>query len=41
MLEDRGYADIAGELRCSESVVRMRVSRALKTLRTALEVGDE
>jgi hypothetical protein len=29
--------DPARELECSEAVVRMRVSRALKTLRTAME----
>jgi RNA polymerase sigma-70 factor (ECF subfamily) len=41
VLEDRAYADIAGELDCSPSVVRMRVSRALKSLRTAMEVRDD
>ncbi|HEY1775288.1 MAG TPA: RNA polymerase sigma factor [Solirubrobacteraceae bacterium] len=41
-LEDRGYTDIAQELRCSPVVVRMRVSRALKTLRSAgLEARDD
>ena len=35
-LEERGYAEIAGELRCSESVVRKRASRGLATLRTQL-----
>ena len=34
-VEDRRYTDIAQELRCSPVVVRMRVSRALKTLRNA------
>jgi RNA polymerase sigma factor (sigma-70 family) len=34
---DRSYEEIAGELRCSESVVRQRVSRALKTLKSQLE----
>jgi len=34
-VEDRRYADIAAELRCSPVVVRMRVSRALKALRNA------
>jgi RNA polymerase sigma factor (sigma-70 family) len=33
---DRDYADIAAELRCSEAVVRQRVSRGLRTLRTRL-----
>ncbi len=35
VLEERRYIDIAQELRCSPAVVRMRVSRALKTLRNA------
>jgi len=34
LLEDRGYPEIAAELGCSESVVRKRVSRGLRTLRT-------
>lgn len=37
VLEGREYADIAAELRCSESVVRKRVSRALGVLRRARE----
>jgi RNA polymerase sigma factor (sigma-70 family) len=37
VLHERSYEDIATELRCSESVVRQRVSRALKTLRSQLE----
>ena len=32
-LDERGYAEIAAELRCSESVVRKRVSRGLAALR--------
>ena len=36
VVQDRSYADIAGELRCSEAVVRQRVSRGLRTLRTRL-----
>jgi RNA polymerase sigma-70 factor (ECF subfamily) len=36
VLEERDYAQIASELRCSEAVVRKRVSRALQTLRGAL-----
>ena len=36
VLEDREYAEIAGELRCSEAVVRQRVSRGLRTLRARL-----
>lgn len=39
VIEERGYAEIAGELRCSEAVVRQRVSRGLRTIRTRL-VGD-
>ncbi len=39
VLDERPYADIARELRCSEAVVRKRVSRALKTLRTS--IGDQ
>jgi RNA polymerase sigma factor (sigma-70 family) len=35
-LEDRGYAEIAGELRCSESVIRKRASRGLAALRAQL-----
>jgi RNA polymerase sigma factor (sigma-70 family) len=37
VVEERPYQEIASELRCSESVVRQRVSRALKTLRSQLE----
>jgi RNA polymerase sigma-70 factor (ECF subfamily) len=32
-LEERGYAEIAAELRCSESVIRKRVSRGLTELK--------
>jgi RNA polymerase sigma-70 factor (ECF subfamily) len=35
-VEERGYAEIAAELDCSESVVRKRVSRGLAALRTQL-----
>jgi RNA polymerase sigma-70 factor (ECF subfamily) len=38
-VEDRGYADIAAELRCSESVVRKRVSRGLAAMRAQLRDG--
>ena len=34
IIDDRTYGDIANELHCSEALVRTRVSRALKTLRT-------
>jgi RNA polymerase sigma factor (sigma-70 family) len=36
VMHDREYADIAGELRCSEAVIRQRVSRGLRTLRARL-----
>jgi RNA polymerase sigma factor (sigma-70 family) len=36
ILDERDYAQIACELRCSEAVVRKRVSRALRTLRGAI-----
>jgi RNA polymerase sigma-70 factor (ECF subfamily) len=39
IIDERDYAEIAGELRCSPAVVRMRVSRALKTLRRAAAGG--
>ncbi len=37
VVEDRSYQELAGELRCSESVVRKRVSRGLQTLRARME----
>jgi RNA polymerase sigma factor (sigma-70 family) len=37
VLEDCSYADIAGEMRCSEAVVRKRVSRGLDALRVNLK----
>ena len=37
VLEDRGYGELAGELGCSEQVVRQHVSRGLKRLRTLIE----
>lgn len=36
VLRERDYAEIAGELRCSEALVRKRVSRGLRALRTRL-----
>jgi RNA polymerase sigma factor (sigma-70 family) len=39
VLQEREYADIARSLRCSEAVVRQRVSRGLRRLRAELE-GD-
>ncbi len=40
VVAERDYADIARELRCSEAVVRKRVSRALSTLRERAERGS-
>ncbi len=37
VLKERDYAELATVLRCSESVVRQRVSRGLRTLRRRLE----
>jgi RNA polymerase sigma-70 factor (ECF subfamily) len=37
VLDERAYADIAGELRCSEAVVRQRVRRGLMRLRRLWE----
>jgi RNA polymerase sigma factor (sigma-70 family) len=39
IVEGLGYGDIAGELRCSQAVVRQRVSRGLSTLRARLAGG--
>src|SRR3954470_17327749 len=39
ILDDRGYEEIAAALRCSEQVVRKRVSRGLARLRAQME-GD-
>jgi RNA polymerase sigma-70 factor (ECF subfamily) len=36
ILDEQDYSEIAGGLRCSEAVVRKRVSRALQTLRGAM-----
>lgn len=38
-LDERGYAEIAAELCCSESVVRKRVSRGLAALHAQLDEG--
>jgi RNA polymerase sigma factor (sigma-70 family) len=40
ILDERSYADIARELRCSSSVVRKRVSRGLARLRATVEEGS-
>jgi RNA polymerase sigma factor (sigma-70 family) len=37
VLEERDYPELAAALRCSESVVRQRVSRGLRALRARLE----
>jgi RNA polymerase sigma factor (sigma-70 family) len=37
IIDERPYDEIASELSCSESVVRQRVSRGLKTLRNQVE----
>ena len=36
-LDERGYAEIAADLRCSESVVRKRISRGLAALHAQLD----
>jgi RNA polymerase sigma-70 factor (ECF subfamily) len=40
VLDGRDYQEIADELRCSSSVVRQRVSRGLRTIRSKLEVPE-
>ena len=40
VLDEREYPDIAHELRCSEALVRQRVSRGLRALRTRLAGGQ-
>jgi len=37
VVQERSYEEIAHELRCSEVVVRQRVSRGLRTLRSEME----
>lgn len=39
VLDERDYAQIAGELRCSQALVRQRVSRGLRNLRE--RIGGE
>lgn len=39
-IDDRGYPEIAAQLRCSESVVRKRVSRGLAALRAGFARGE-
>jgi RNA polymerase sigma factor (sigma-70 family) len=40
VIEERDYADIAGQLRCSEQVARQRVSRGLARMRARLEENN-
>jgi RNA polymerase sigma factor (sigma-70 family) len=37
IVDERSYDEIAADLQCSKSVVRQRVSRALRTMRSELE----
>jgi RNA polymerase sigma factor (sigma-70 family) len=37
VIDERDYADIAKDMRCSEAVVRKRVSRGLRAMKTHLE----
>ena len=39
VIDDRPYGEIAAELACSESVVRQRVSRGVRTMRERLSGG--
>src|SRR3954465_12746794 len=41
VLDEREYAEIAQELSCSEAVVRQRVSRATRSLRSMREQGRQ
>jgi RNA polymerase sigma factor (sigma-70 family) len=41
ILDERDYGDIARDLGCSQAVIRMRVSRALKTLRAEAEAQHD
>ena len=40
VVDERTYEEIAAELRCSESVVRKRVSRGVQTLRDQIREAD-
>lgn len=40
IFDELDYSEIASDLRCSEAVVRKRVSRALRTLRAGLETPE-
>jgi RNA polymerase sigma-70 factor (ECF subfamily) len=37
VVDDRPYSDIAAEMRCSEFLIRQRVSRGLRTLRSRIK----
>lgn len=37
VIDEQSYPELAAGLRCSEAVVRQRVSRGLRTLRKMLE----
>lgn len=37
IVEDRSYSEIAAELRCSQSVIRKRVSRGVRAIRAKME----
>ncbi|MBA3263516.1 MAG: hypothetical protein H0T69_13805 [Thermoleophilaceae bacterium] len=37
IVEERDYSEIAKDLRCSEAVIRKRVSRGLASLRDRME----
>ena len=39
VIHDRPYGEIAAELVCSESVIRQRVSRGMRTMRDRLSGG--
>ena len=41
ILDERDYPEIAREMRCSEAVVRQRVSRATRNLRALREEGEQ
>ncbi len=40
IFDEQDYREIAGSLRCSQAVVRKRVSRAIQTLRGAMEAPE-
>jgi DNA-directed RNA polymerase specialized sigma24 family protein len=40
VIEERPYEEIASELRCSESVVRKRVSRGVQSIRARIREAE-